>query len=77
MDDDDRGNERLRRTRSGDDRCASALGGPVEEALERPAIDDALGGYSRDPGVSDRRFRIPQLFRRVRIAVQREQASAL
>jgi hypothetical protein len=54
----------------------AALRPPRQHAPAIPAIDDAIGRESCEPGTGDRRFCVLQLAGRVRVAVEREQAAA-
>ena len=49
--------------------------GPGQQPVERPAVDDALGRNPGQPRVGHGDVGIGQLVRRVRVAVEREQAA--
>src|SRR5581483_9323516 len=50
---------------------------PLEQAIERPRVDDAVARHAGVTGVRDRRFRVLELADRVGVAVEGEEASAV
>ena len=51
------------------------MGGPVEQALEGPRVDDALGGDAGEPRVRDGDLGVAPLADGVRVGVEREEAA--
>src|SRR4051812_8344440 len=51
------------------------LSGPPEQPLERPAVDDAIDGHMREPGVRDRGLGIREVAGAMRVAVERKKTA--
>ena len=53
------------------------LSQPREQSVQRPAVDDAVGGDTRKPRVSEGGVRVGQLIGRMRVAVERKETTRI